>query len=53
MKPNYKDARLAYGITLSEQGEDKKAIEEFNYILTRIDPNDALTKQLLDESTKK
>jgi O-antigen ligase len=49
MKPNYYDARLAYALVLIDMGEKVKAREELNYILTNIAPNDAITRQTLEE----
>lgn len=48
LKSNYKEARLAYAILLNEKKETAKAKEQLEYILTKIDPNDALTKQTLE-----
>jgi putative inorganic carbon (HCO3(-)) transporter len=52
MKPNYKDARLAYAILLGESGRTQKAIEELNYILKNIDSRDEFVKAQLDKYTK-
>ena len=49
MKSNYYDARLAYALVLIDMGEKVKAREELNYILTNIAPNDAITRQTLEE----
>lgn len=48
LKANYKEARLAYAILLNEKKETAMAREQLEYILTKIDPNDALTKQTLE-----
>lgn len=48
LKSNYKEARLAYAILLNEKKETAKAKEQLEYILTKIDPNDALAKQTLE-----
>ena len=53
MKPNYRDARLAYALILVDKGQRQKAIEELNYILTRIDPKDTVVKDQLEELTNK
>jgi len=53
MKPNYRDARLAYALVLVDAGQKQKAIEELEYILTRIDPNDTVSKDQLQELTNK
>ena len=53
MKPNYRDARLAYALVLVEVGQRQKAIEELKYILTRIDPNDTVSRDQLEELTNK
>jgi putative inorganic carbon (HCO3(-)) transporter len=52
IKPNYRDARLAYAVILAEKGKVSAAIEELNYILTRISPNDTVVRQQLEELTK-
>lgn len=49
MKANYRDARLAYALILIDKGSREKAKEQLNYILEKIDPNDALTVQTLEE----
>lgn len=49
LKPNYKEARLAYALFLIDKGEKTKAKEELTYILEKIDPNDSKTKQQLEE----
>jgi putative inorganic carbon (HCO3(-)) transporter len=49
LKPNYKEARFAYALILIDKKEFQKAKEQLNYILEKIDPNDALTKQQLEE----
>ena len=49
MKANYRDARLAYALILIDEGAREKAKEELNYILEKIDPNDAITGQTLEE----
>ena len=51
LKANYRDARLAYALILIDKGSREKAKEQLNYILTRIDPNDALTITTLEEMT--
>lgn len=49
LKANYKEARLAYAILLIDKKEYQKARDQLTYILTKIDPNDTLTKQTLQE----
>ncbi len=49
LKPNYKEARFAYALVLIDKKENQKAKEQLQYILEKIDPNDALTKQQLEE----
>ena len=49
LKPNYKEARLAYAILLINKKEYQKARDQLNYILSSIDPNDTLTQQTLQE----
>ena len=49
MKANYRDARLAYALILIDKGSREKAKEHLNYILESIDPDDALTRQTLEE----
>ncbi len=48
LKPNYKEARLAYAILLIDAQKNLEAKEELNYILTNIDPADSMTKQYLE-----
>jgi tetratricopeptide (TPR) repeat protein len=48
LKPNYKDARFALGLTYIDLKEFKKAENELNYILENIDSKDELTKKYLD-----
>jgi len=49
LKPNYKEARFALGLTQMDVKNFDKAIENFIYILEYIDPNDELTKKYLTE----
>ena len=49
MKGNYIKARLALGLILSDLGERQKAIEELEYILENLDPDNKLVKQQLEE----
>lgn len=49
MKANYRNARLAYALILIDKGSREKAKEHLNYILESIDPNDAITRQTLEE----
>ena len=48
LKPNYKDARLAYAFLLIENGEKEKARTQLEYILANIDPSDSLSTQTLE-----
>lgn len=49
MKTNYKEARLAYALILIDLGERAKAREELTYILEKIDPDDPIAAQTLEE----
>jgi tetratricopeptide (TPR) repeat protein len=49
MKANYKDARYAYAVILSEKGNKEEAINQLHYILERIDPQDGNAKKALEE----
>ena len=49
LKPNYRNARLALGLLYADQGETKKAKAELEYILEKIDPEDELVRQQLEE----
>lgn len=48
LKANYKEARLAYAILLIGRKQNAEAKIQLEYILTRIDPKDSLTKQTLE-----
>jgi len=48
LKVNYRNARFAYGLLLAEKGEKQKAIDQLEFILTYIEPNDTLVKQELE-----
>jgi len=48
LKPNYKEARLAYALTLVDAGKPKEAKEQLSYILEKIDPNDKTAKEQLN-----
>lgn len=50
LKPNYKEARFALGLTYIDLKKYDKAIESLEYIITNIDPNDELTKKYLDQA---
>jgi predicted Zn-dependent protease len=52
LKPNYKDARLAYAILLGEAGRKTEAINQLNYILVNIDSRDEFVKAELSKYTK-
>lgn len=49
LRPNYRNARLALGLLYADQGEIKKAKAELEYILEKINPEDELVKQQLEE----
>ena len=49
LKPNYKDARLAYAILLINTKRDDEARPQLEYILTNLDPEDSMAKQYLEE----
>ncbi|MEK7111904.1 MAG: tetratricopeptide repeat protein, partial [Patescibacteria group bacterium] len=49
MKANYKEARLAYALILIDMGDRAKAREQLTYILEKIDPNDPIAAQTLEE----
>ncbi|MFI5240922.1 MAG: hypothetical protein ACHQUA_00645, partial [Microgenomates group bacterium] len=49
LKPNYKEARLAYALLLMDKNEKVRAREQLEYILTKIDPSDPTVKQALEE----
>jgi Tfp pilus assembly protein PilF len=48
LKPDYKDARLAYAFLLIDKKQNAEAKTQLEYILTNIDPTDSLTKQTLE-----
>lgn len=52
MKPNYKNARLAYAYLLTDMGQNKAAVEELKYVLEKIDPNDESAQQELNKLTQ-
>ncbi|MFZ3301384.1 MAG: O-antigen ligase family protein [Microgenomates group bacterium] len=49
LKPNYKEGRFALGLTYIDTKNYQGAIENLEYILQNIDPNDELTKKYLDK----
>lgn len=49
IKENYRDARLALALLLAEEGSVAEAKEHLIYILENINPDDAITKQQLEE----
>lgn len=49
LKSNYKEARLAYALTLVDAGRPKEAKEQLTYILEKIDPNDETAKEELNK----
>lgn len=48
LKPDYKEARLAYAILLIDKKQNTEAKAQLEYILKYLDPNDSLTKQTLE-----
>jgi len=48
LKPDYRDARLAYALLLISLKRTAEARVQLEYILTNIAPNDSLTKQTLE-----
>lgn len=52
MKPNYKEARFALALYLQEQGKKKEALEQLEYIIEKIDPQDEEIKKLIDNWQK-
>lgn len=48
LKPDYKEARLAYAILLIDAQKNLEARKELDYILTNIDPTDSMSKQYLE-----
>lgn len=53
LKPNYKEGRFALGLTYIDLLRFPDAVEQFQYILNHIDPNDNLTKKYLEEAASK
>lgn len=53
LKGNYKEARLALALLYINAGRKKEAENQLRYILTNIDPNDAIAQQELHELTGK
>ncbi len=49
LKTNYKDGRFALGSVYKDMGEKEMAIEQFTYILDKIDSKDDLSKKYLLE----
>ncbi len=49
IKPNYKDARLAYAILLINEKKEAEAKNELEYILSYLDPENSMAKQYLEE----
>jgi len=48
LKPDYKEARLAYAFVLIDEKQNVEARKQLEYILTNIDPADSLSKQTLE-----
>lgn len=48
LKPNYKEARLAYAYVLIDQKQKAEAKAQLEYILNNISPNDPQTLQALE-----
>ena len=53
LKENYRDARYALALLYLRENRREDAAEELSYILTHIDPEDALVQQELHEITGK
>ena len=49
LKSNYREARLAKALLLIDKKDFQKARDELNYILEKLDPNDSIAKQTLEE----
>ena len=49
LKSNYRDARLAYALTLVNLGRSQEAKFQLQYILDKINPNDKLTREELNK----
>ncbi|MBI3443646.1 tetratricopeptide repeat protein, partial [Candidatus Woesebacteria bacterium] len=49
LKANYRDARLAYALILIDKKKIPEAREQLKYILEKINPNDAVARQQLEE----
>ena len=49
MKPDYANARIAYALVLYDLGNRDLAIQELEFVLEHIDPNNTLAKQQLEE----
>jgi len=49
LKPDYKNAYNALALVYKEQGKIQEAIEQYEFILTNIDPNDATAIRELTE----
>ena len=49
LKANYKDARYAYAVILSDMGDSDQAIEQLKYILKNIDPDDSKAQTELEK----
>lgn len=47
LKPDYRETRYALAIYYKDLGENAKAIEQLNYILQNINPNDSEAKEKL------
>jgi tetratricopeptide (TPR) repeat protein len=45
LKPNYEAARQAYGLLLEASGNSETAIEQYQYILDRINPQNKLAPE--------
>ncbi len=50
LKPNYKEGRFALSLTHIDLKQYKEAVDNLEYILNHIDPNDDLTKKYLMEA---
>jgi putative inorganic carbon (HCO3(-)) transporter len=49
IKPNYEAARMSLGDEYQKEGETTRALEQYQYILTNIQPNNEVAKQKIQE----
>jgi tetratricopeptide (TPR) repeat protein len=50
LKSNYKEGRFALGLTYLDIKKYDKAVENLEYIINNIDPNDELTKKYIEQA---